>query len=245
MISPIKNLLLPSCLGLVLTACGGGGSSDAAQAGASQQSDNSISSVAEASAEQTKINVEQLRYALDARLSSVSFTFIKKTHVLEAHEFTQLSGQVDAQGRAVFEIDLASVDTGVSLRDDRLRNILFDIANFPKAVASTVINIAAVNGLAIGESLSHSGEITLSLHGVSQVLNSQLEITRLTDERISVRPKAPVLIDATDFGFTEALNELTELASLPSISASVSVSFFLIFDQNNFDQASFDQVSAQ
>ena len=83
----------------------------------------------------------------DSRLSFVS---IKAAHIAERHTFTALSGTVRENGNVELSVDLASVNTGIEIRDQRMRDLLFSVVDFPSADFATTLDLASVNALAIG-----------------------------------------------------------------------------------------------
>ena len=58
---------------------------------------------------------------------------------------------------------------------------------------------------------------------------AELLATRLDDRRFQVVTLAPLVLQVEDFGLTESLGMLREMAGLPSISLSVPVGAVLIF----------------
>jgi len=74
-------------------------------------------------------------WTLDNAGSQLSFVTVKAQDVAEVHTFSELSGAVGADGRARVLIQLASVDTLIPIRDERMRDVLFNTELFPTAAA--------------------------------------------------------------------------------------------------------------
>lgn len=89
-------------------------------------------------------------WVLDGDRSQVSFITVKAGQVAEVHHFAELSGSVSADGGATVEIDLASVETNVDIRNERMRDILFQVAEFPQAEVSATLDPAVFAGLSVG-----------------------------------------------------------------------------------------------
>lgn len=70
-------------------------------------------------------------WQLDNEKSTLSFISIKKNDIAEVHQFNSLSGEVD-QSEIKFVIDLASVDTKIALRDQRMRDFYLRPTNSRK-----------------------------------------------------------------------------------------------------------------
>lgn len=169
-------------------------------------------------------------WMLNGDASTVSFVSTKAINVAEVHRFGNLSGNVDSAGQASISIDLASVNTGIELRDERMREMLFDTVNFATAAVAAKIDADAVAGLAPGESVAMAVTAMLTLHGETRELPLNLVVARLGDSRLLVVSKEPVIVNASQFRLAEGVQALQEIAGLPSISFAVPVSFVLSFD---------------
>ena len=167
-------------------------------------------------------------WQLDASNSSLHFVTTKATHVAEVHQFKQLSGTLTNAGQAELTIDLNSVDTRIEIRDQRMKEMLFEVAKYPKATLHTKVDESLLK-LKSGESKSVALEGTLSLHGQSLTVASMANVERLSDSRLVVSSLTPVVINAKDVGLVAGVEKLREVAGLPSISYSVVVTYNLTF----------------
>ncbi|MBT0670420.1 YceI family protein [Novosphingobium profundi] len=170
-------------------------------------------------------------WALEKPASHLSFVTIKAGQVVEAHRFDTLSGTVGADGKARFAIALGSVKTGVDIRDQRMRDILFQISQFPEATVTTQLDPAKLASLAVGQQVTLPVTATLSLHGQDAPIETDLAVTRIAADKVQVATISPIIVDAGSFALTEGLAKLQELAGLPSITEQVPVSFSLVFDK--------------
>ena len=168
-------------------------------------------------------------WTLDPAASRLTYVSIKAGEIAEANRFTKLVGSVAADGTATLDIDLASVDTGVDIRNERMREIFFDVAGNPKAVVTAKLDPAAFAGLAVGQSITRVMQATVALKGVEQAVETEVLVTRVADNRVTVVPTAPVIISTDMFELTDELGELRALAQLPSITPAVPVTFALAF----------------
>ena len=66
--------------------------------------------------------------------SKLNFISTKASNIEEIHTFTMLSGKVTENGKALIEIDLGSVETLIPIRNERMKNLLFQTKIYPKAV---------------------------------------------------------------------------------------------------------------
>jgi hypothetical protein len=58
----------------------------------------------------------------------LSFVSTKAGAVAEVHRFTSLRGGIDARGNVAIAIFLRSIDTLMPIRDERMRELLFEMA---------------------------------------------------------------------------------------------------------------------
>ena len=163
--------------------------------------------------------------------SAVSFVSTKAINVAEVHRFGTLSGGVDDEGQVNITISLDSVDTGIELRDERMRGMLFDTENFAAATISAAVDTDTISAMSPGESTDMVIEGNLDLHGESRPLTMDVVVTRSGDNRLLVVSKKPVVVNAPEFKLGEGVEALRAIAGLPSISLAVPVSFVLAFER--------------
>lgn len=171
------------------------------------------------------------QWTLDGEDSAVSFVSTKAINVAEVHRFGTLSGGVNDEGQVNVSISLASVDTGIELRDDRMRGMLFDTDNYSAATVSAKVDTAAIGAMSPGESSDMVIEGNLDLHGESRPLTMDVVVTRSGDNRLLVVSKKPIVVNAPEFNLGEGVEALRAIAGLPSISLAVPVSFVLAFEK--------------
>ncbi|VVM53175.1 hypothetical protein PS664_00899 [Pseudomonas fluorescens] len=171
----------------------------------------------------------QADWYLDNESSRLSFVTTKNTEIAEVHRFLVLHGKVDSKGAAQVEVELDSVNSGIPLRDERMRNQLFEIKTFPDVLISAQINLQPINDLAPGAQLELRLPLSVTLHGKTQIYSAELLATRLDDRRFQVVTLEPVVLHAEDFDLAPGVAGLREAAGLKSISLSVPVGAVLIF----------------
>ncbi len=171
-------------------------------------------------------------WTLDPAGSRLAYVSIKAGEIAEANRFDKLSGSVAADGTATLDIDLASVNTGVDIRNERMREIFFEVAGNPKAVVTAKLDPAAFAGLAVGQSITRPMKATVALKGVEKDIETEVIVTRVSADRVIAVPTAPVIISTDMFDLTDELGELRALAQLPSITPAVPVTFTLAFTRS-------------
>lgn len=172
-------------------------------------------------------------WQLDNSQSELSFISIKKQNIAEVHTFSQLAGELNAMGEFSLNIDLNSVDTNIDIRNARMKEFLFQVANFPTANITAKLDMDSINAMTVGQQRSDSVTGTLALHGQQQELQIDVVISKLADDKLFVVSSKPILLNVSDYQLVEGVEKLRELAGLPSISHAVPVSFYLSLDAAN------------
>ena len=179
----------------------------------------------------TEADAEPNGYVLDSANSSLFFVTSRRTHDLENQRFNDLVGAITQSGEASLRINLNSVETGVDIRNERIREFLFEVGTFgSEAVITLPVDLPALSAQSIGSTTTQTVAATMDLHGVSAAIDTDLSVTRLSDTQIMVQNVSPILIDAEDYALVEGIEVLRGLANLPIISYSVPVNFTLIYN---------------
>lgn len=163
--------------------------------------------------------------------SSLNFISIKKQSIGEVHTFKNLEGTLKDNGDVTVDVSLISVDTKIPTRDDRMKKVLFEVTQFPKATVSTKVDVKRIDNLKNGESFSRKVPLELSIHGQQQKVDADMRITSLTDNKLLVSTIKPIIINARDFELEKGIDMLKELAKLPSISTAIPVTASFIFEK--------------
>jgi polyisoprenoid-binding protein YceI len=112
----------------------------------------------------------------------------------EFRDWKVVHAQVDeaepARSRVEVEVALASIDTGIGLRDDDLRGSGFlDVARFPTASV-------LLEGFRLEGTDGFSCSVTLELHGQRKLFPMQFRI----EDRAARRIRGSVTLDRRDYG---------------------------------------------
>ena len=166
-------------------------------------------------------------WQLDPAASDLYFMSIKATHVGEVHSFDTLSGKVDEKGAASLTIDLASVATLIPIRDQRMRDILFQVDRYPTATVDAQIELDTLVTMPTGSEKDIELEADLKFKGNTSQIMTKVKVSKLNEQKITVRTIAPVVLSAGQLQVTEGLEKLREIAGLPNISFTIPVTFNL------------------
>lgn len=171
-------------------------------------------------------------WTLDNEASRLTFVSTKAGSAAEVHTFGALEGEVDADGNATIVIDLKTVDTAIEIRDERMREMLFETSTYPTATLAAVVDLGAVESIAVGATEVMTTEGQLGIHGTSVSLTIDMTVARLDENRVLAISRNPLVVNASQVGLLAGVEKLREIAGLPSISPAVPVNFMLAFERN-------------
>ncbi len=171
----------------------------------------------------------QADWELDDAASTINFVSIKNNSVAELHSFPSLLGYIGAAGNAQVTINLESVETLIDVRNERMREMLFETVEFPLATVSAEVDPGVLAMAAEGGVVSVELPVTLSLHGQEITLTAPLVIVGEGENRLRVLSASPLLINAADFDLVAGIAALQEVAGLQAISTAVPVTLQLQF----------------
>lgn len=174
-------------------------------------------------------------WTLNPKQSRVFMQSVKKNSLFETHNFTEVEGNIRKDGRASVIINLASLDTGIDIRNVRMRFLLFETFKFPAAEISATLDKAMFKDLLIQRRVIRDIVFTLNLHGVEKEVEAKVAVTRILDDAVSVSTVKPVIVNASDFGLVAGVDQLAEAAGGFNIVPAASVTFDLMFEGTNFN----------
>jgi len=169
---------------------------------------------------------------VDNSNSELHFISVKKGNIAEIHQFTNLNGSLDSDGNFELAIDLTSVDTSNPIRDERMKNFLFETNRFTDALLSAKIDPAELDAIAEGANKRLLIDAKLTLHGMKKSVPLEVIVTRLVGAKFSATSATPIILNVGDFSLVAGVEKLRELAKLPSISYAVPVTFHLTLKLN-------------
>lgn len=169
-------------------------------------------------------------WELNGAQSKLAFVSVKNDSAAELSEFEELSGKITKSGEFNLKIGLDSVQTHIDIRNERMREFLFNTDQFPLANISGSLAEDTLKTLKVGQVHNVSVDLTVDLHGKSQVKTAQLQAVKLDDARLWVVTAQPLILNAAEFALQDGIDKLQELAGLSSIDSAVPVTVSLFFD---------------
>lgn len=154
--------------------------------------------------------------------SRVGFVSIKNNVIGENNAFERVSGGISETGAVTVNIDLASVETGVGIRNERLQKMLFNVVNFPQATVSAQLSEQQLMALKSSGSVAESVSVSVALHG--NTVSKQVELAAAkAGNTVRVTTTQPIVITAAEFGLEAGVAALQQIAGLKAISRSIPV----------------------
>ncbi len=163
--------------------------------------------------------------------SKLQFQSIKNMSKVETSSFATFSGHINADGSAAIAVHLDSVDTKVDLRNVRMRFLLFETFFHPDAFVTLSVNPVDIAGLATARRQTFPVTFELDLHGVKQLMQTEVVATLITDDLVLVATTAPILVAFDQFNLLEGMQKLQDAANV-TITPSGLVSFDFVFQRD-------------
>lgn len=168
-------------------------------------------------------------WTLDPTASVLTYQSVKKNTIVETNKIRNIAGTLSSAGDAKVTFDLNSVDTGVDLRNVRMRFLFFETFKFPTAELTAKVDPAAFADLATKRRVKATLPFRLNLHGVDKDLEASIVVTMISDNMVSVASEAPVAVHVEDFGLLPNVDKLQQAANVTNIVPTASVSFDFVF----------------
>ena len=183
-------------------------------------------------------------WTLDPSASVLTYQSVKKNTIVETNKIRNIAGTLSSAGDAKVTFDLNSVDTGVDLRNVRMRFLFFETFKYPTAELTAKVDPAAFADLATKRRVKATLPFRLNLHGVDKDLEASVVVTMVSDNMVSVASEAPVAVHVEDFGLLPNVDKLQQAANVTNIVPTASVSFDFVFTADGSKPAATQTVAA-
>ena len=168
-------------------------------------------------------------WILDPKLSHVYMQSVKANAVFETHQFTSVEGNVGRNGHASIKIDLASLETGIDVRDVRMRFLMFETFKFPYATITANLDKPRLQALATETRIAYPMIFTLDMRGFQNQIKADVWVTRVSESTISVATIKPIIVTTDSVGLTANLAKLMDVIGGTQIASGASITFDLVF----------------
>ena len=175
-------------------------------------------------------------WQVDNAKSSFNFVTTKAgqagtNSITEVSSFKRFAGGVDAQGTIELVIDLASVDTGIEIRDERVKTILFNVGATPQAKFAAKIDPAFLRNLSSTAVSDIAVKGTLTIAAQTKPAEATLRVSRIGAASLQVSTLAPIVVNANDYGLKAGVEGLRDLMGLNVLSPAAPISFALVMNE--------------
>jgi polyisoprenoid-binding protein YceI len=171
-------------------------------------------------------------WAVDTGKSSLTFVTTKAGQagvggIGEVQTFKRFSGGLDTAGQIKLVIDLASVDTGVEIRDERMRTMLWNVKATPSATFTAKLSPENMTQLGSNASTDLDVAGSLELAGQTKPVTAKLRASRTADGMMVVT-RAPIVVNSNDYGLKAGVEAMREVMGLNFLASTAPVSFALV-----------------
>ncbi|MCH2076181.1 MAG: YceI family protein [Rhodobacteraceae bacterium] len=166
-------------------------------------------------------------WTLDGANSRIGFGSVKSDVIGEGHSFSGLSGSVGEDGKVDLTLDLASLNTNIDIRNERIQEHVFKMA--PDAQLLAEVDMEAMEGLAVGATMESLVEGTLMFLGEEVYVDLPVVAARLSEDNVLIMSDGITYISTEELDINAGVDKLMELAGLESIDRAVPVTVRLMF----------------
>lgn len=168
-------------------------------------------------------------WKLDAASSKVAFGSVKKDKIGEVHTFSGISGGVSHDGDVSVAIDVASLETNIDIRNERMLKFVLNAA--PKAMLTAKLDMKELEALKPGDTTDVDVEGKLNINGTDVEIEATMFVARLGEKKVMVTTDEMLMISTADLGINAGVDKLMQLAKLPGITRVTPVTLRLVFTQ--------------
>lgn len=166
-------------------------------------------------------------WTLDGANSKIGFGSVKSDSIGEGHAFTGLSGTVSDGGMVDLTLDLASADTGIDIRNERMQEHVFKMV--PDAKLMAEVDMEAMEGLSVGGMMTSTVEGTLNFLGQEVYVDLPVIAARLAEDQVLIVSDGVTYVSTEELGINAGVDKLMELAGLERIDRAVPVTVRFMF----------------
>ncbi|WP_394388972.1 YceI family protein [Shewanella woodyi] len=175
------------------------------------------------------------QWTLDSNSAALNFlstkVLINKQSITEMSGFNTLSGTVSDDGEFMLTVQLESVNTQVPIRDQRLRDWVFQVEKYSRVEISGQISKLELKDLTIGKPKGVTQSLILKTHGKVLTLKAELQLVKSADGALHVSTLTPILLDTRQLDMNLGIEKLIEVMGLASINQQIPITFYGTFTE--------------
>lgn len=172
-------------------------------------------------------------WQLNPAQSSLNFVSIKNATIAETHQFSNLSGTWSEQGAVQIQIPVASIETHIPIRNQRILDFVLNAKQYTDITALANIQPDSIAELTAGQSTVITLPITLNIAGQSLTLMANIRVLKINDTTIQAATESPIILNVDTAKLSAGVDKLQQLASLNDISKIVPITFSVNFRLNH------------
>lgn len=174
----------------------------------------------------------QAAWQVDGKKSQVSFitekVYPNDQAAKETSLITGVSGRVSNQKQAEIKIDLDTINTSISIRDERIKKWLIDLTQYRYATVKADLPALDEQKINIGKSVKMTAKGSLAIRDKTLPITLFINVKKDSSTQYTVTSYAPTLINTHDFDSKGGLKKLTEVMGLNSINSKIPVHWKLV-----------------
>ncbi|UJF25303.1 hypothetical protein L0B52_03910 [Suttonella sp. R2A3] len=143
----------------------------------------------------------------------------------ELNTFSPSSAVIDFEGKMRAEIELSSLDTGITVRNQRIQEMLFSAVKSGQLLVKASVAMDKIERLKAGQQLRLSQSLHLTFGAAETDVTANLLVTKLSEKRFSVLTLKPIVVELRLLDVDKGVNDLREIAGLEAIGMQTPVSF--------------------
>ncbi|MFL9989386.1 YceI family protein [Paraburkholderia sediminicola] len=148
--------------------------------------------------------------------------------IQEVQTFKQIDGVVGDDGKLEFNVELGSVETNIPLRNERLKGMLFKVADNPTAVFTGTVDASQFKAMPLGAFANVSLNGQLTINGQSKLLSASLRVDKLASGALRVSTGVPIIVNLNDYGLQDGVTALRTMMNLNVLASSAPVTFSVV-----------------
>ncbi|WP_163833641.1 YceI family protein [Spartinivicinus ruber] len=179
----------------------------------------------------------QAAWLVQSENSKVNFItekiFTNDKSVKETQLISGVAGEVDNQKQAEIKIDLATIDTKIPVRNDRIKKWVLDITNYRYATVKADLSAINEQKIAVGDSKQMAVDGSLTIREATLPIQLFVKVTKNSATHYSVVSYKDTSININQYGGEDGIQKMTQVMGLKSINPVVSVKWELTLVEKN------------